>query len=377
MRFDLAGRVSLGVLDDDDRVLRYVGKQMAPFDGAIGAADAAGSSVVLSPTIPDGGPILERQGPANDDLTTATDGERVFVLVGERRCAIPDALAGGQARFEYDPGFPLWRLFRTAIRPAMQVSAAVSGQAVAVHAATVTMDGGAIVVAGWSESGKTETALGLMESGAQFLSDKWTLLDPAAAASAFPISVGVRRWVLAYLPTLRASLTRGARAQFALARLASIGLDPIAGRSAGARTGAFVADAARRVTELGDRAAFEVEELRAAYGQTDDPARVAPTRLFVALRTVPDGPIRVRDEARADIAARLARSAAFERRRYFELLQRAGYALPGRPASRHDDAIAADEAVLAAVLARVPVVSVEAPFPTDPRRVADAILAIR
>jgi hypothetical protein len=377
MRFDLAGRVSLGVTDDDDRVLRYVGKQMAPFAGTGGTEAAATADVVLAAAIPDGRPILERHGPANDDLTTATDGERVFVLVGERRCAIPDALAGGQARFDHDPGFPLWRLFRTAIRPAMQVSAAVSGRAVAVHAATVTMGGGAIVVAGWSESGKTETALGLMESGAQFLSDKWTLLDPAAGASAFPISVGVRRWVLEYLPTLRASLTRGARAQFALARLAAVGLDPIAGRSAGARSGAFVADAARRVSELGDRAAFEIDELRAAYGQDDDPARVAPTRLFVALRTIPDGPVRVTDADRADVAARLARSAAFERRRYLELLQRAGYALPSRPASRHDEAIAADEAILAAALERVPVVSVDAPFPTDPRRVADAILAIR
>jgi len=377
MRFDLSGRLSLGVLDDDDDVLRYARKQMAPFGASDGPLKASTADVVLARTNPDGVPILEQQGPANDDLTTATDGQRVFVLVGGRRCTIPDALVGGPIAFDYDPGFPLWRLFRSAIRPAMQVAAAVSGRAVAVHAATVTTDDGAIVVAGWSESGKTETALALMEAGGRFLSDKWTLLDPAAAASAFPISVGVRRWVLDYLPTLRSSLTRGARVQFALVRLASVGLDPVAGRSATARGGAFVADGARRVLELGDRAAFEVDELRAAYGQTDDPARVAPTKLFVALRTVPDGPIRVSDADRADVAARLARSAAFERRRYLELLQRAGYALPDRPPSRHDDAIAADQAVLGAALERVPVVSVEAPFPTDPRRVADAILAIR
>ncbi len=369
--------MTVGVLDDDDRVLRYVRKQMAPFEPVVVGTDAPTADVVLARTTPDGSAIREQQGPANDDLTTATDGQRVFVLVGGQRCSIPDALSGAPASFDYDPGFPLWRLFRSAIRPAMQVSAAVSGRAVAVHAATVTMDGRAIVVAGWSESGKTETALGLMEAGAHFLSDKWTLLDPAAAASAFPISVGVRRWVLDYLPTLRSSLTRGARAQFALARLASVGLDPVAARSAKARGPAFLADGARRVQELGDRSAFEVAELRAAYDQTDDPARVVPTALFVALRTVPDGPVRVTDANRAEVAARLARSAAFERRRYFELLQRAGYALPGRPASRHDEAIAADQALLGAALERVAVVSVEAPFPTDPRRVADAILAIR
>jgi hypothetical protein len=332
---------------------------------------------VLEPAGGDRRPILEEQRPANDDLTTATDGDQVFVLVGGRRCSIPDALSDGPAVFTYDAGFPLWRIFRNAIRPAMQVGVAAAGRAVAVHAATVTTDDGAIVVAGWSESGKTETALALMERGARFLSDKWTLLDAAAAASAFPISVGVRRWVLDDLPTLRGSLTRGARVQFALAGVAALGLHPIAGRSGGGRSTAAVADGARRVMELGDRAAFEIDELRAAYGQTDDPTRVSPTRLFVALRTVPGSEVRIADGNRQEVATRLARSAAFERRRYFELLQRAGYALPSRPASRQDDAIAADEALLRTALDRVPVVSVEAPFPTDPRRVADAILAFR
>lgn len=38
-------------------------------------------------------------------------------------------------------------------------------------------------------------------------------------------------------------------------------------------------------------------------------------------------------------------------------------------------AIAADEAVLARICANVPMRIVDAPFPVDPRRVADAILA--
>lgn len=377
MHFDLAGRLALSVTDDDEQVVGYLTGQMAPFAPVEGSTEARRGDVVLRPLTADAEPIVEEQRPANDDLTTATDGRRLFVLLGGRRCSIPDALSDGPATFEYDPGFPLRRVFRSSIRPAMQIAAASAGRAVAVHAAAVTMDDGAIVVAGWSESGKTETALGLMEAGAQFLSDKWTLLDPSAAASAFPISVGVRRWVLRDLPTLRGSLTRRASVQFALAGAASLGLDPLARRSGGGRIGSVVADGARRARELGDRAAFEVDALRAAYGQTDDPRRVVATRLLVALRTIPDGPVRVRDADPVEAARRLARSAAFERRRYLELLQRAGYAMPDRPGSRHADAIAADEDMLRAALERTRVVTVDAPFPTDPRRVADTILAIR
>jgi hypothetical protein len=374
MQFDLSGRLVLESLDDDDRVARYMRGQMAPFEPteAVGSRPA---DVVLAPSIEDTGPILEEQRPADDDLTTGTDGRRLYVLSKGRRCSIPDALDEGPIRFDYDPGFPLWRVFRTAVRPAMQVAVATSGRAVAVHAATVTLDGGAIVVAGWSESGKTETALGLMERGASFLSDKWTLLGSDGVASAFPISIGIRRWVLDYLPTLRSSLTRAARLQFTAAGLASLVLEPLAGRSAPSRTSGFVADGARRAMALGDRAAFEVAELRTAYGQTDDPERAVPVRLVVALRTVPGGEVHVRSAEPGEIAARLARSAAYERRHYFELLQRAGYGLPDRPAAPQDRAIAADEAPLRALFDRLRVVVVDAPFPTDPRRIADAILA--
>jgi hypothetical protein len=375
--FDLSGRLALESLEDDERIVRYLGGQMAPFQASADLPGSRSPDVVLTPAIGDAGPILEEQGPANDDLTTGTDGRRLYVLSKARRCSIPDALDDGPIHFDHDPGFPLWRVFRTAVRPAMQVALAASGRGVAVHAATVTLDGGAIVVAGWSESGKTETALGLMERGASFLSDKWTLLGSDGLASAFPISIGIRRWVLRYLPTLRSSLTRPARAQFAAAGLASLVLEPVAGRSAGSRTSGFVADGARRAMAIGDRAAFEVAELRAAYGQTDDPERTVPVRLVAALRTVPgdEGDVRVRSAEPGEIAARLARSAAYERRSYFELLQRAGYALPHRPAAPQERAIAADEVLLRAQFERVRVVVVDAPFPTDPRRVADAILA--
>src|SRR3972149_7602933 len=97
-------------------------------------------------------------------------------------------------------------------------------------AASVLSEEVGIAVAGWSESGKTETALALMEAGAGFLSDKWTLLGHDGELSAFPISVGVRRWVLEYLPTLRRTVTRRSRGPFAAAGAAPRAPDPLGRR---------------------------------------------------------------------------------------------------------------------------------------------------
>src|SRR5439155_14073401 len=284
----------------------YLGRQMPAFESSEESPAGRPADVMLSASIEEAGPILEHQGPANDDLMTGTDGRRLFLLADGRRLSVPDALEPGPIRFDHDPGFPLWRVFRTAVRPAMQMALAASGRAVAVHAAAVTIDGGSVVVAGWSESGKTETALGLMERGSSFLSDKWTLLGPDGQASAFPISIGIRRWVLRYLPTLRSSLTKPARAQFAAAGLASLVLKPLAGRSPHSRVAALASHGARQAMALGDRAALEIDELRAVYGQTDDPARTAPIHLVVALRTVPGGDITLGPADPGEVAARLA-----------------------------------------------------------------------
>ncbi len=276
MHIDFSGRGSVALTSPDAAASRYLASAFAPF--ALRPGAPADSVVTLAPVPPGSIEIAELQRAADDDLLTGTDGRQAYVLWDGRACSIPDATAVRPASFVYELGFPLWRVFRSAIRPAVQVSLAAEGRAVAMHAASVVVGGGGIVVAGWSESGKTETALGLMERGAGFLSDKWTLLGPDGEISAFPISVGVRRWVLDYLPTLRRTVTRRSRVQFAAAGAASVILDPVGRRPAPTRSRGMVADLARRTGALGDRAAFEVDELRAAYADTSDVTRRVPTR---------------------------------------------------------------------------------------------------
>ena len=373
MHIDFSGRGSIALTSPDAAASRYLASAFSPF--ALRPEAPVDAVVTLAPVPPGTIDIGELQRAAGDDLVTGTDGRAPYVLWDGKACSIPDATAARPATFVYELGFPLWRVLRSAIRPAVQVALAADGRAAAIHAASVVLGGGGIVVAGWSESGKTETALALMERGAGFLSDKWTLLGPDRAISAFPISIGVRRWVLDYLPTLRQTVTRRSRAQFAAAGAASLVLDPVGRRPSPTRSRGMIADLARRTGELGDRAAFEVDELRAAFADGSDVTRRVPTQAVCLLITTPDGSSpRVEPMEAAVAAERLARTAGYERRAYFALRQRAAYVLPDEPVTIADRAIEADAAILRQALRDVPVLAVHSPFPTDPGSVADAIL---
>jgi hypothetical protein len=369
-RYDLAGPVSLGVADGVDAASRrFVAGQMDPFTSAAGSTDP---DVLI-----EGGArpaISEVQNPANDGLVTASDGEALYVRDGGGWCRLPasDGVSG-PARFVLSGGFALWRVFGTAVRPAMQLALLRSG-AVAVHSASVELDGVGIVVAGWSESGKTETALALMEGGASFLSDKWTVLDAGGELSAFPIGVGIRRWVLPYLPRLRGSLTRAARAQFAAAGAADRASRPLRGRRRGGRLAGLAGEAMDRAVALADRAALTPTELRAAYGQSDDPARRVRAGCIVLLANGSDDVVSVQEVDPGAAAARLARSGAYERRVWFALQERARYALPAIASGpAMDEVVERERSLLEPLLGATRVLMVRAPFPTDPRRVATAI----
>ena len=71
----------------------------------------------------------------------------------------------------------------------------------------------------------------------------------------------------------------------------------------------------------------------------------------------------------------MARSAAFERRGFYELTWRMAAAGDGAslpPTARDQDI---ETRILEDWLTRVPAIEVRTPFPTDPRRIADLIVA--
>jgi hypothetical protein len=370
--FDIARRVTLDVVGADPATERFVTAQMDPYLPGSASERRAG---VLIEYAEDGAAsqLTELVNPANDGTTTASTASRHCIVVAGRVCALPTTGATS-AHFVLDPGFPLSSVFRGAIRPALQL-ALLDADAVAIHAACVAMDGAAIAVAGWSESGKTETGLALMELGGRFVSDKWTVVGGDATAGTFPINVGVRRWVLDSLPRLRKALPRVARVQLGCAGVAAAVTRPVRGPGAKGRLGRMVTTTIDRGIALADRAALTPTQIAAAYGQEMDPDESPPLGTVVLLSTVPGTAITV-DEVDAGWAARrLARSAAYERRGYFELFERSRFATADEQATSFRLAVEQrEEAFLAGVLAGVKLLRVRAPFPADPRPIATAIL---
>jgi hypothetical protein len=370
MQFEIGGVLTTEFNDSDPAMRAFVIRELEPFAGAFRAVSPDFVlEVARRGRRPD---LVDIHGLAADGVLSASDGRRVYALMDGRLASIPDPWVDSVPTLSYEPGFPVRRLFSTLVRPTLQ---ALLGRrdVASVHAASVDIDGRAVIVAGWSESGKTETALALMEGGAGFLSDKWTLLDADGLSSAFPISVGVRRWVLGYLPTLRRSLSRGSSVQFGASAAARAVLSPVLhGRMRG-RIAGLVQDIARQGIALADRVALTPNELRAAYGQRDDATRRIPARMLVLLTTVPDDrPPVIRDISRDWAIERLVRAAAFERRSYFAWLDRVAYGAPERAADV-GTWIERERAVLRRGLESAELLHIEAPFPIDPRRVATLI----
>ncbi len=371
MWIDVAGATTVSVADGLDPALeRTVAAAFRPYLPQAGSI--AGAGVTIEQLI--AGPAFrDIEGRAGDDLVTAYDGSRAYILRGRGSCVLPDPLRDVPAAFAFTSGFPVHEMVHSYVRTAAAVTA-LHNEAVVVHASAVSIEGRAVLVGGWSESGKTEVALAFAEAGARFISDKWTIVRADGSVCPFPASVGIRKWVLPYLPRLRAALPAIARAQLAGARAVSMVSRPMQRpfRSALLREAGLYS---RRVAALADRAALSVEQVRAAYGITGDPTEPVPLGLVVLLTTAEPG---TRPEAvPADpdtVARRLAQAAMFERRSYFSVTERVRYGGAGEERTDGPAVAVAEERLLGARFAPVRVLQVRTPFPGDPRLVVQSIL---
>jgi hypothetical protein len=369
--WDLAGRLHITIEGLDHEQENKVRSELDPFlpvpttfepDMVIGMLNA-----------PD---VVELQGPAKDRQLTAVDRQgRLLARFGGHWLEVP---APGEASVQINVqrGLSLGLCWREVIRPAMHQALRGRGS-VAVHAAAVDGGGmGGTLLCGWSESGKTEVALAMVENGADFLSDKWTVADPGGEISAFPVSIGVRGWALKALPTLEASLPSKARAQLAASRLLRAAAGPALRYEGGGPVARRATSLLEHAIGLGDRTSLAPSALCRAYQQSADPARRTKLETVVVLVTGSGDRVRVEDATPEWAARRMALAAAYERTHYFNLQERGAYAgLPGRSNSR-SEVIAEEQSLLSGVFsAATRVLSVTCPFPGDPRQVVEALTA--
>ena len=369
--FDLDGLASLAINDDREQIFPHLGSQLDPFEPTVGIAPTD-TDIVLSPNSDMVSRTLrDVHGPSGDGRRTGSDGERCYLLRGGSRFELPRVYPqDGQVSLSYDPSFPLWEALSELVRPLLQLATLQHG-AITVHGATVEVEGGGLLVCGWAESGKTETALALAEQGARFISDKWTIIDSNTSLHAFPVSVGIRDWVLEYLPELRAHLRASQRARLRAARMARRPL-PLLGRRP-TRVGTALESQLDRAFTLVSRLSLRQTEVAAVYGSSRDARRTPPLRTLAMLTTVSSDEVTVRPAEVGWTAARLAQTAAYERRTLYELDARARYAGADLGPSPLVGVADRETELLRNRLEGVQLLEVKAPFPTDPRRVADAL----
>ncbi len=370
--FDLHGLASLAVQDDREHVSRYLDAQLDPYKPIVGTVPED-PDLLLCPNhgiIAEG--LSDVHGPAGDGRRTGADGKRCYLLHGDSRFELPDLSSRtARVRLQYDPSFPLWAAFPELVRPLLQLATIKRG-AISVHGAAVQLGEGGLLICGWSESGKTETALALAEAGASFISDKWTIIDRGARIHAFPVSVGIRDWVLEYLPRLRTQLRASQRTRLRVSRAARNAL-PLLARPATTPLAGVVESQLDRALGLAGRLSLRQTEVAAVYGSSRDPTRTPPLTTLALLTTVSEDEVSVRPAELAWTAARLARSGAYERRTLYELDARARYASAQPDPSPLLGVREVEAELLRKVLDGVQLLEVKAPFPTDPRKVADAL----
>lgn len=368
MHFDISSATSLAVRGLEESANAYVREELNPFE----PSDATGTADI---TIiqDDRGPQAcdELLGDAGDGWTCCWQRDRLALCDAGGTLALPPRLAVSPAEIRRHGAFPLWRAFTDVIRPSLAL-ATVARETVTAHAAAVALDGSGVLIGGWSESGKTEAALAVMEQGAGFVSDKWTLVGADGSLATFPVRASVRHWVLPYLPRLRRSLAASARVQLAVARPLAAAVHSAARVSRGRAAGA-VTHAGARAAAMAQRVALHPTGIAAAYGQRPGPT-AAPCQAAFMLCTAPGGRPSVRAADPAWMAARFVQSAAFERRTFTALAQRAAVFDPGA-LEAIELAGRREYELLEAVLRRVPTKRIDAPFPCDPRLVASLIAA--
>jgi hypothetical protein len=369
--FDLHGLATLAINDDREHIFRHLDAQLDPYEPSVGPVPAH-ADIVLSPNEGIVSPrLLDVHGPAGDGRRTGSDGQRCYLLRGNSRFELPRAYPhDGPVSLSYDRDFPLWEALSELVRPLLQLGTLRHG-AITVHGATVEGEGGGLLVCGWSESGKTETALALAEVGARFISDKWTIIDAAGRLHAFPVSVGIRDWVLDYLPRMRAHLRVSQRSRLRAVRTARRPVGLLSRHPT--QIGTALESGLDRAFTLASRLSLRQTEVASVYGSPRDPLRTPRLSTLVMLTTVATQDVTVRPADPRWAAERLALTGAYERRTLYELDARARYADARRAPSSLATVRERETERLRGLLDGVRVLEVMAPFPTDPRRVADAL----
>jgi hypothetical protein len=240
-----------------------------------------------------------------------------------------------------------------------------------LHAAAFLHRGLGVLVTGWAKGGKTETLLGFMARGAEYIGDEWVYLDPATGSmSGLPEPMRLWDWQIRSVPGLASSVPRTSRAGLAVigattAVVAAVGrLGVLRGRAPG-RT------IARALPYLERQLAVQVPPAVVFGGRVQHEPVPIDRVLFVVSSSRTDVAISEIDPEA--VVARSVHSVDHERLDLVATYLKFRYAFPDRPNTVLEQASEREAALLRTALAGRPVLQVEHPYPPDIASMVGAI----
>jgi hypothetical protein len=283
------------------------------------------------------------------------------------RVQIPVEEIGGRCEIVCESGLPAVPL----LIPIVNVTA-LAKQVVPLHAAAFTHRGTGVLVTGWAKAGKTESLLGFMSHGAEYIGDEWVYVSAdGRRLCGIPEPVRVWDWHLDDLPLYRSLLTWRERAKLLVIRAAmrADGLRPARSRHA-SRPGAL-----GRMMSLVEQQAWVLIDPARLFGPDSCSLQGSFDKLFfIVSHESPE--VRVSQTDPLDVARRMVFSLQHERLDLVSHYQMFCFAFPGRSNAVLEEAEASQRAALERAFADKEAYVITHPYPAPIPAVYEAMDAL-
>ena len=353
--FDLRGIVGIRLVDPSEREVGIVRRQLGPIEKPL---DREPDIVIR---------FVDRLARDHDvrylGLNDAAFDDDGFYLLRGRfnapvRVSIPFDQIGGRCEILAERGLPAMPHLVAIVN-----LTALGNGVVPLHAGGFVHREMGVLVTGWAKGGKTETLLGFMARGAEYVGDEWVYLDPGAGTMVgLPEPMRVWDWQIRTVPGLAGRIPAGMRVNLAVLRGTAAAVRGVGdiGVVKGTRPGRTIA---RGLPYLERQLAVQVPPATVFDGRVRNEAVPIDRILVVVSSSRTDvGINRIEPVAIAD---RSVFSVDFERLDLLATYLKFRYAFPGRRNELLESAAERERDLLRKTLVGRTALEVDHPYPPD------------
>ncbi len=296
--------------------------------------------------------------------------EAFFVLRSKHKSAVkvcvPFDRIGQQCEITCERGLPAVPL----LIPIINLTALAKG-IVPIHASAFNFNGTGVLVTGWAKGGKTETLLGFMAKGAEYVGDEWIYISPDGKwMYGIPEPIRLWDWHLREAPLFWSRVSPRDRV-----RLGALGLAVRSIKWAGADGGPgrhFALRGIRRVVDLLERQRYLQMPPRKLFASRCGSLRGALQKVvFVASHQSPD--ITIRPANGTDLAGRIVHSLQEERANFLSYYRKYRFSFPERANELIDGVEDLERQRLTKVLDGKDAYALDHPYPVAPEALFETI----